>query len=145
VAGSAVGRKSDFGGLTANVGLTYHLGPRINLAANLSRAVQATIRQDVGYSVSNQASLNADYTVSSRIHANLGARWSREEFRGGVLLTPTIAPDRVELKSVTAGVSMKLGRRAALSGDVQHEESRTDLALFNFKSNRVSLTISTSF
>jgi hypothetical protein len=139
------GRNSSFGGLTANVGLTYHLGPRINLAGTLSRSVQATIRQDAGYALTDQASLNADYTVSSRIHANLGASWSREDFRGGILLNPQSAPNRVDLKLITAGVSVKLGRKAALSGDVQHEESSTDLALFNFKSDRVSLTISTSF
>ncbi|WP_372785098.1 outer membrane beta-barrel protein [Phenylobacterium sp.] len=143
--GAVAGQNSSFSGLTANAGLTYHLGPRINLAANLSRAVQATIRQDVGYSINNQASLSADYTVSSRIHANLGASWSREDFRGGVVLVPTSAPNRVDLKSVTAGVSVKLGRTSALSGEVQHEESTTDLALFNFKSDRVSLTLSTSF
>ena len=144
--GALPGRQSTFSGITASASLTYHLGPRIDLSGNVGRSVQATIREDAGFSVNNYANLNANYTVSSRIHANLGASWSREDFRGGgTTAIPTIAPNLVDLKTVSAGVSVKLGRNVGLSGMVQHEESSTDLALFNFKSDRVSLTISSSF
>jgi len=144
-AGALPGQGSSFNGITANAGLTYHVGPRLNLAANISRAVQPSIRQGVGYALTDQVGLTASYTVSSRISANLGGNWSRQSFRGDDPLVPQLAPDKVDLKTVFAGVSVKLGRNSALSADVNHEESSTDLALFNFKSDRVSLTISTSF
>src|SRR6185312_5258083 len=139
------GQDSSFSGVTANAGLTYHVGPRLNLAANVSRSVQPSIRQGVGFAINNQVGLSANYTVSSRISAHLGGSWSRQKFQGDALVLPGVAPDRVELKNADAGVSVKLGRNSALSADVNHEESSTDLALFNFKSDRVSLTISTSF
>jgi hypothetical protein len=145
-AAAVLGQKSSFDGVTANVGLTYLLGPRLHLGALLSRSVQPSIRQGVGLSISDQAGLTANYTVSSRISANLAANWSRQSFRGDVQpVTTQLAPDRVDLTSVSAGVSMKVGRTSALSADVHHEESSTDLALFNFKSDRVSLTLSTAF
>jgi hypothetical protein len=142
---STVGRNTSFSGLTANAGLTYKIGPRLVLHGSYARDVQASIRQDVGYSINNMANLTADYTVSSRIHMNLGGSWSREDFRGQNPLVPEIAPNRVDLKTIYAGVSVKVGRNASVSGDVHHEESRTDLALFNFTSDRVSLTLATSF
>jgi hypothetical protein len=143
--GALPGQDASFSGVTANAGLTYHVGPRLNLAANISRSVEPSIRQGVGFAINNQVGLSANYTVSSRISAYLGGSWSRQSFRGDDLVLPGVAPDRVELKNASAGVSVKLGRNSALSADVNHEESSTDLALFNFKSDRVSLTISTSF
>lgn len=139
------GQISSFNGITANAGLTYHLGPRINLAGNISRAVQPSIRQGVGYAINDVVGLSANYTVSSRISAYLGGSWSKQDYRGDVPAVVGLAPNSVELRNVNAGVSVKLGRNSALSADVNHEESSTDLALFNFKSDRVSLTISTSF
>jgi hypothetical protein len=139
------GQNSSFDGLTANVGLTYHVGPRLNLTGDLSRAVQATIRGGAAYALTNRADLIADYTVSSRIHFTLDGSWSKETFPGSNPITSQLEPNRVELWTVGGGVSFKIGRKSALSGDVHHEESKTDSALFNFKDDRVSLTISTSF
>jgi hypothetical protein len=139
------GQSSSFDGVTWNVGMTYKIGPRLVLNGTLSRSVDATIRQDAGYSINDIANFTADYTVSSRIRMNLGASWSREDFRGGSTLIPQIAADRVELTTIYAGVSVKVGRNSSVSGDVNHEESRADLALFNFASDRVSLTLATSF
>ena len=138
-------QNGSFDGFTSNVGLTYKIGPRLVLNGTYARAVQATIRQDAGYSINNLANLTADYTVSSRIRLNLGGSWSREDFRGRNPLSPQIAPDRVDLKTFYAGVSVKVGRNSSVSGDVHHEVSSTDLALFNFTSDRVSLTLATSF
>jgi hypothetical protein len=141
----APGQSNSFDGLTWNLGMTYKIGPRLVLNGTLARSVEATIRQDAGYSVNDIANLTADYTVSSRIRLNLGASWSREDFRGRNTLVAQIAPDRVDLTTIYAGVSVKVGRNSSVSGDVHHEESRTDLALFNFTSDRVSLTLATSF
>ena len=138
-------QNGSFDGLTSNAGLTYRIGPRLVLNGTYARSVQATIRQDAGYSINNIGNLTADYTVSSRIRLNLGGSWSREDFRGQNPLVPELAPNRVDLKTIYAGVAVKVGRNASVSGDVHHEESRTDLALFNFTSDRVSLTLATSF
>ncbi|HEY2358311.1 MAG TPA: outer membrane beta-barrel protein [Phenylobacterium sp.] len=143
--GALPGQNSDFDGLTANAGLTYTVGPRLVLNANLARDVQATIRQTAAYSVDDRIDISAGYTLSSRIHLSLGSTWSKQSFRGTAPLVLQTAPNQVDLWTLTAGASMRLGRNSALSADYSHENSNTDLALFDFKSDRISLTISTSF
>jgi hypothetical protein len=144
-ASATPGQNSSFNGLTANAGLTYRVGPRLQLSADVGRNVSATIRQGAAFAIENRADLAANYTLSSRINIKLDTSWSKETFRGLDTLLVQTAPDRVELWTAGGAVSFKLGRKSALTADVHHEESRTDLALFNFKSDRVSLTISTSF
>jgi hypothetical protein len=134
-----------FSGVTAAAGLNYIVGPRLKLAANVSRDVSGSSRQDASYAVSTQADLTADYTVSSRISASLGGSWSRDSYRGRDLLLSQTAPSRLKVAAVFGSVSMQLGRRSAISADVRHEEGRADLDLFDYTSNRVSLTISTAF
>ncbi|MDB5436658.1 MAG: gelF [Phenylobacterium sp.] len=139
------GESTSFNGVTANAGLTYQVGPRLHLTGSLFRGVQATIRQGAAFAVTDRVDLGADYTLSSRIQVNLGGSWSKETFKGLDPLIQEVAPNRVDLWMVGGGVTFKVGRKSALSADVHHEESKTDLALFNFKDDRVSLTISTSF
>lgn len=139
-------QSSNFDGVTANAGLTYNVGPRLVLNGNLARDVQATIRQTAAYSIDDRIDVSAGYTLSSRIHLSLGSSWSKQTFRGTTepLILQT-APNRVDIWTLSAGASMKLGRNSALSADYEHEDSNTDLAVFDFKSDRISLTISTSF
>jgi predicted porin len=139
------GQSSSFSGVTANVGLTYLVGPRLNLTGSLTRDVEATVRQGSSYAVIDRADLAANYTLSSRIQMYLTGNWSKETFQGVDTLLPQVAPQRVDLWMVGGGVSFKVGRKSALSADVHHEESKTDLALFDFTDDRVSLTIATSF
>jgi hypothetical protein len=139
------GQSSSFSGVTANVGLTYLVGPRLNLTGSLTRDVEATVRQGSSYAVIDRADLAANYTLSSRIQMYLTGNWSKETFQGVDTLIPQVAPQRVDLWMVGGGVSFKVGRKSALSADVHHEESKTDLALFDFTDDRVSLTIATSF
>jgi predicted porin len=139
------GQSSSFSGLTANVGLTYMVGPRLHLTGNLARDVQATVRQGSAYAVVDRADLGANYTLSSRIQMYLAGNWSKESFPGIDPLIQQLAPQRVDLWMVGGGVSFKVGRKSSLSADIHHEESKTDLALFNFTDDRVSLTLATSF
>lgn len=133
-----------YSGLTASAGLNYVVGPKLRLSANLNRSVTGSIIQAVGYTIANQASLTADYTVSSRISANIGGAWSRNSYRGRVELVPLATPDWQETSDVFGGVSVQLGRRAAVSLDVRHEWGNSDVSLYDYSSNRVSLTVSAS-
>jgi hypothetical protein len=138
-------QNDSFGGLTWDVGLTYKVGPRLILNGTFARAVQATILQGTGYSINSSANLTAGYTVSSRIQVNLGGSWSQQDFRGENPLVLAVAPSQLDITTFYAGVSVRVGRNSTISGDVHHEVNKTDLALFNFTSDRVSLTLATSF
>jgi len=141
---SALPVDSSFSGLTASAGLTYIVGPRLKLEADLGRNVTGSIIQDVGYTISNSAALAANYTVSSRIAARLGGSWSRNSYRGRVEIVPLATPDWQETSDVFGGVSMQLGRRAMISLDVRHEWGSSDIDFYDYTSNRVSLTVSAS-
>lgn len=139
--------KSSYSGLTASAGLNYLIGPRLNLAAQLSRNVTGSAYQNVGYAIDTDASLTAHYTVSSRISANLGGSWSRNANRGVVDVVPLatlVTPDWTETAAVFGGVSVQIGRRAAVSLDLRHEKGSADIDLYEYTNNRVSLTLSTS-
>lgn len=144
-AASATAQAKAFTGLTANAALTYKVGPRLLLRTSFARVLQPSISQTAAYAVNTIGTVNADYTLSSRIRVFLGGSWSREDYRGRDTSLKQIAPTQVDLKSATAGMSFQLGRHSTVSADVHHQESKTDLALFNYKSDRVSLTLATSF
>jgi hypothetical protein len=135
---------SSFSGLTASAGMNYAVGPRLRLSAQLERNVSGAVIQDVGYTVTNQASLTAGYTVSSRISASLGANWSRDSYRGRIEVVPLATPDWQETSGIFGGVSVQLGRRAQISLDMRHEWGSSDIDLYDYTSNRVSLTVSAS-
>lgn len=135
---------SAFSGVTASAGLDYIVGPRLRLSTQLSRTVGGSIIQDVGYSVTNNASLSANYTVSSRISASVGANWARDSYRGRVAVPSFATPDWQETSDVFGGVSVQVGRRAAISLDVRHQWGRSDSDLYNYSSDRVALTVSAS-
>lgn len=139
-----VGSDSSFSGLTASAGLDYLVGPRLRLSAQLARDVSGSIIQNVGYAVTNHASLTANYTVSSRISANLGGTWSRESYRGRVEVIPLATPDWQETSDVFGGVSVQVGSRATISLDVRHLWGSADIDLYDYTSNRVSLTVAAS-
>jgi hypothetical protein len=135
---------SSYSGVTASASLSYLVSPRLNLTAQLARDVSGSIIQDVGYAITNSAGLTAGYTVSSRISANLGVNWSRNSYRGRGELLPLTTPDWQETSDIFGGVSMKVGNRAAVSLDVRHERGNSDIDLYDYSSNRVSLTVSAS-
>ena len=139
--------KSSYSGLTASAGLDYLVSPRLRLAAQLSRNVTGSAYQNVGYAIDTDAALTAHYTVSSRISANLGGSWSRNSNRGVVEVVPlaTLAtPDRQDTAAVFGGVSVQVGRRSAVALDLRHEKGSSDLNLYDYSDNRVSLTLSSS-
>lgn len=140
-----VGQKQTFDGFTARVGLSYRVGPRLALRGSYARIFQPSVRTGASYAINNLVNLNADYTLSSRIRVYLGGNWSRETYQGQDVNLPRVSPNQVDLKTATVGASFKLGRNSSVAADYQHQESRADLALFNYKAERASLTLATSF
>ncbi|MGZ3343186.1 MAG: outer membrane beta-barrel protein [Caulobacteraceae bacterium] len=136
---------SSFNGLTYSAGLNYIVGPRLQLSTNFSRQVSASILAGTGYSVVDSAGLSANYTVSSRISANLGATWSKTDYHGVDPLLALTTPTWQQQTTVYGRISTSIGRRAAASLDLRHQIGRSSLALYDYTSDYVGLTLSTSF
>ena len=135
----------DFNGLTTSVSLTYVAGPRLQLSTDVERRVSATLLQGVGYSVVTSAGLSADYTVSSRITASIGGSWLHTDNKGRDPLLALTTPGWQELTTLFARATTKIGRSSAVSLEYRHLQGRSDLSLYDYVSNYVGLTLSTSF
>jgi hypothetical protein len=144
-AGTPVIGATSFSGFTPTLGLTYLVGPRLKLTTNVARAVEPTLLEGVGHAVATNVNLEADYTVSSRIIAALGGSWSRTDYQGRdprVILT---TPGWQEADSFFARVTTTIGRRWGASLQYRFSQGRADLPIYNYVSNYVGLTLSTSF
>jgi hypothetical protein len=141
--------QGSFSGLTTALGLTYLVGPRLQLAANVSRGVSASFFQGVGYSVATQAGGSATYKVSSRISASAGVNWSRTDYRAQPLTNPPIlalfTPGWQDSTSVFASTSVQIGRRSLAALNYRHDIGSANVNLYNYVSDYVGLTLSTSF
>jgi hypothetical protein len=142
--GALVGAK-DFSGLTTSLNLTYVAGPRLQLSADVGRRVSGTLLQGVGYAVVTNAGLSADYTVSSRITASVGGNWLHTDNEGRDPLLALTTPDWQELITLFARATAKIGRSSAVSLEYRRLQGRSDLSLYDYVSNYVGLTLSTSF
>lgn len=136
---------SSYGGLTYSGGLNYLVGPRLSLSTNFSRGVSASILAGSGYSLVSSADLSANYTVSSRIKASLGGSWSKTDYRGVDPLFAATTPGWQDQTTIYGRVSTSIGRRAAVSLDLRHLIGRSSLALYNYTSEYVGLTLSANF
>ncbi len=142
--GAPVLGESSFSGLTSSVALSYLVGPRLRLNTHVARDVSASLLAGVGHSVVTSADLEADYTVSSRITASLGGSWSHTDYEGLDPFVIQTTPKWQELSTFFARTSMTFGRRWAASLEYRLTEGRADLSLYNYVSNYVGLTLSTS-
>jgi hypothetical protein len=145
ILGAFVGQKSSYSGLTSAIGLAYQAGPRLRLTADVSRGVSGSVLAGVGYAISTNAGLGADYTVSSRISAGVGAAWSRYDYQGLNPLVALTTPDWQETATVFVRGSMRIGRRASASVELRHTSGRSALSLYDYTSDYAGLTLATSF
>ncbi len=132
-------------GLTAAVQLAYIASPRLQLSVEVSRQIPPTSIAGVGFQTTTGASVNANYTISSRISTNLGASRTSNSYidRDPLILSTT--PSSRDISAVFANVSVKVGRRVSVSANFRHEIGVANLALYNYTADIESLTLATSF
>jgi hypothetical protein len=141
--------QGSFSGLTSAASLTYLVGPRLHLNFDVSRAVGASFFQGVGYSVVTQVGGSATYKVSSRISVSAGGNWSHTDYRSQPsLIIPALSlftPGWQDSTGFFATGSVQLGRRSQASLNYRHEIGDSNVTLYNYVSDYVGLTLSTSF
>jgi hypothetical protein len=153
IAFGATGTGSNsYSGLTSSIGLTYIVGPRLQLATHVSRAVSGTSLQAVGYSLTTEVDGSATYKVSSRISTSVGVSWNRIDYKGRQqLLNPSLpflnlfTPGWTDTTTVYGQASLQIGRRSSASLNLRHAMGGSNLALYNYASTYAGLTLATSF
>jgi hypothetical protein len=150
--GFASSRVNSFSGLTTAIGLTYLVGPRLQLATHVSRGVSGAYLQGVGYTVATQVDGSATYKVSSSITTGFGVTWARTDYKGRQLvfnpLLPILAlstPTWQDTTTVYGQASFQIGKRSSIGLNVRYMTGSSDLSLYNYSSTYAGLTLATSF
>lgn len=138
-------QRSSYDGLTTAIGLNYLVGPRLQLSTHVSRGLSGSSFRDVGYALVTQVDGQAVYKVSQRITATLGGSWGHTDYQGRLAYLVPFTPGWQENTSVYGQASFRIGSRSAASLEIRHSTGEADLSLYNYSSNYLGLTLSTTF
>jgi predicted porin len=124
--------------------LTYTVNPRLDLNLSYHRSVDTSLVQGVDYTLDEAFDLSANYRLSPRISASLGARTQKRQYQG-VQVPSAVIISHDETKTVFGSVSLKVGLKSELALDARYEERNANPTLFSYTGYRVGLTASTHF
>jgi len=131
-------------GISGNAGLTYRVGPRLNLALMASRSVRPPTQVFATRSIDESVDLAATYKMSSRVTLNAGVAQLNRSYT--TLLTPTLlGPSDEKRRSFRAGAQFSVGDKTSLTLDYIHDNNNSDAPGFDYTSNRVALTAARYF
>lgn len=117
-----------FGGLTWSADLTAVINPRLVARLGLGRSVQTSNLVFSSYTIDNNYSLSADYTLSDRVRFSLSASRLERDFQGTIpfVATPLVNDELTRLDGVMAFVqSRRLSFRVFASHSIRN--ANTDL------------------
>lgn len=128
-------------GVVAQGEAVYRPVERLRITALAARR----IRHDTSFTITTDAQLGLDYTLSPAIHASIGGRWLRDVYYGRALSLAQIAQDRQDQTTAYATINVRIAPHSYIAADIRHDVGRSDFALFDYTGNRLTLTLSTSF
>jgi hypothetical protein len=139
VSGPLAVRSRRFSGHTADAALDYRLGPRTQVRFEYVRGVQPAQVVTTGFDVSETLKFSASRTIGRRLQTSVFASQVRTNYSQGELTPLTANHD--EVRMIGGSASLDLGRHVSLSLDAQHLERSADVPLYNYKSDRIGITL----
>jgi hypothetical protein len=138
------GAGNNFSGITYDASLTYHASPRLNLSVLASRQTLPSNYLNAAYSVAESYSASADYKLSTRLSAKIGAISTHSNYTGAALL------NGVDLTSQTyrsfygsLGYTISPSFTASLSAG--QDERDANVLGYSYSGAHVGLSLSKSF
>lgn len=136
---------SDFSGLSYSADVTYRPGGRLQLAFGASREAEQSNLLNVSYSIVDSYRIQADYVLSERVRLALFASHIRRDLRG-LPVTPNVVIDSDDNTTrLGATATLLSGRLLSFALTAEHERRRSELRLFDYDNNSVSLSTRLSF
>jgi hypothetical protein len=129
----------------ANVDLNYRASPRLNLSLDYTLSNNASTAADAAYVRTGAFRFAGDYRLNTRVTLNAAVAKTRNDYRGGQSLLPLLQIRKSDDWIISAGGSVKIGRKVSLTFDASHTDRKADLSQFNYKSDRVSVGITGTF
>ena len=130
-------------GVSANAALSYKATSRIQLSLGYDRSDQASVLVNTSYLHAQSVDFDINYRLSQRISLSAGVRGSQDKYRGGVP-TPLQIRDSKQLAENVSG-SLTIGRNIQVILSAAHVDRKADVRIYDFKSDSVTLGLTTQF
>lgn len=135
---------NNFSGITYDVSLTYHAGPRLTLNALASRKTLPTNYLNAAYSVAEAYSVGADYRISTRLSAKIGASQTRSNFNGAALVNGVDLTAQ-KYQSFYGSLAYILSPTFTVSLSAGQEQRHADVVAYSYSGAHFGLSLSKSF
>jgi|SRR5579859_6052 len=134
---------STFNNLGSNVDLKYRVSSRLNLALGYNLSNEASPTVNANFVRVQNIHLSGIYTLNDRISAHLGGYNARSNFQGGIPIFLQV--QNSEDTEFDGGISVKVGRKIAVTLDANHINRHADISAFSFSSDQVTLGLKGTF
>jgi len=134
----------NFSGITYDATVTYQPDSRFDVTAHFGRQTSPSNRLGAAYSIDQILQADANYRLTSRLRAGLGASNKRQNFVGSDLIFAT----ELTKQSVTSfygSLGFNITSRMNLAFIARHDQRHADLAAYSYADTQVGLTLSQAF
>jgi hypothetical protein len=135
---------NNFSGITYDASLTYHASPRLNLSVVASRQTLPTNYLNAAYSVAESYSANANYRLSTRLSATIGASLTHSNYSGAALVNG-IDVTRQTYHSYFGSLNYTLSPTFTVSLTAADDQRHADVLGYSYAGARFGLSLSKSF
>lgn len=137
--------RSGFSGMTYSAELNYKLSSRLDLHALVSRATLPTNQVGAAYYIDDRRQLDASYTLGARMKFMLGGFDDPQTYHGAFASQIPGLLTNERIQRLFGNVSFAMTRRLSAVLDVENERRNSNVAMYNYTSNLVSLTLKAVF
>jgi hypothetical protein len=134
-----------FNGVTYTGELAYRVSSRFHLHALVTRAMLPTNQVGAAYMIEDTRQLDASYNIGARLKLSVGGFDQPQSYRGGIASEAPQLLTNGRVDRVFGSLNMALNRRLNVSLDVADEHRDSNVALYSYTSQRVSLTLKSVF
>jgi hypothetical protein len=135
---------NNFSGLTYSASLTYHAGPRLNFNVLASRQTLPTNYLNAAYSVAESYSAGADYRISTRLSATIGAIQTHSNYSGAALVNGLDLTAQT-YRSFYGSLGYTLSPTFTVSLSAGQDQRHADVIGYSYVGAHVGLSLSKSF
>ena len=135
---------NNFSGITYDASLTYHASPRLNFSVMASRQTLPTNYLNAAYSVAESYSANADYRLSTRLSASIGAALTHSNYTGAALVNG-IDLTAQTYHSFHGSLNYTLSPTFTVSLTAAQDQRHADVIGYSYSGARFGLSLSKSF
>ena len=138
------GLGASFSGITYDANLGYHPDARLTINLGLSRKTLPSYYLNAAYSVDENYNGEADYRVTSRLTAKLGATDTHSNFAGAALVPGTNITDQTFL-SFYGGLAFAATPTFSVSLNAGQDQRHANVIGYSYAGAHVGLAVSKAF